>query len=36
MNKILAMEVEITKKFKFRLMEKTSHYWIDLLTFLWD
>jgi hypothetical protein len=36
MNRIIAMEMEITKKFQFKLMEKTSQYWIEMLTFLWD
>ncbi len=36
MTMILSLELDMMMKFNFKLMTRSSTYWIDILTTLWD
>jgi hypothetical protein len=36
MTMILALELDIMMKFNFKLVTRSTTYWVDLLTTLWD
>jgi len=36
MSLILSLELDMLLKFNFKLVVRSSTYWIDALTFLWD
>jgi hypothetical protein len=36
MARVLALELDMLLKFSFRLVRRTSTYWVDILTLLWD
>lgn len=36
MTMILSLELDMMMKFNFKLMMRSSTYWIDILTTLWD
>lgn len=36
MARILSLELDMLMKFSFKLVKRSTTYWIDILTLLWD